>query len=74
MPCTGCYGTPDGVLDQGAKMIAALGSILDIGEIKGLSEDEIFGKVDELLDAIPDPAGMFYKYSLPHSILKGKIS
>lgn len=74
MPCTGCYGTPEGVLDQGAKMIAALGSILDIGEIKGLSEDGILGKADELLDAIPDPAGMFYKYSLPHSILKGKIS
>lgn len=26
MPCSGCYGPPDGVLDQGGKMIAALGS------------------------------------------------
>lgn len=73
MPCIGCYGTPEGILDQGAKMIAALGSMLDIGEIKGLSEDEIIRKVDGLLDAIPDPAGLFYKFSLPHSILKGRI-
>lgn len=73
MPCTGCYGTAEGIFDQGAKMIAALGSILDIGEIKGISEDEIILKVDELFDSIPDPAGLFYKFSLPHSILKGKI-
>jgi F420-non-reducing hydrogenase small subunit len=73
MPCTGCYGTPAGVHDQGAKMIAALGSILDVGESKGLSEDELIAKVDGLLDPIPDPAGLFYKFSLPHSILKGKI-
>jgi F420-non-reducing hydrogenase small subunit len=74
MPCIGCYGTPEGAFDQGAKMIAALGSILDIGEIKGLFEDELISKVDGLLDAIPDPAGLFYKFSLPHSILKGRIS
>ncbi len=28
MPCSGCYGAPEGVIDQGAKMIAALGSFL----------------------------------------------
>jgi F420-non-reducing hydrogenase small subunit len=31
MPCTGCYGGAEAVLDQGAKMIAALGSVLDSG-------------------------------------------
>lgn len=41
MPCTGCYGPPEGVLDQGAKMVAALGSILDLGDKKGVTEEEI---------------------------------
>lgn len=74
MPCTGCYGTPEGVLDQGAKMVAALGSIIDVGALKGLPEKEIPARIAEMMDSIPDPAGTFYKYSLPHSILKGRAS
>lgn len=74
MPCTGCYGPPEGVRDQGAKMIAALGSILDIGDTRGLSEEEIAARTDAVLDAVPDLAGIFYKYSLPGSILGRRIS
>ncbi|MCI0468969.1 MAG: NADH:ubiquinone oxidoreductase [Nitrospirae bacterium] len=74
MPCTGCYGPPDCVSDQGAKMTAALGSIIDIGDTKGLSEDEINKKMDDIIGSICDPAGTFYKYSLPKSVLKGAIS
>jgi F420-non-reducing hydrogenase small subunit len=73
MPCTGCYGPPEGVFDQGAKMVAALGSIINIGDVKGLSEDEINKKIDSVMDSIPDFAGTFYKYSLPGSILKGRV-
>lgn len=72
MPCTGCYGTPEGVLDQGAKMVAAFGSIIDIDTVKGLPEEELSARVAEIMDHIPDPAGTFYKYSLPHSILRGR--
>jgi len=72
MPCTGCYGPPEGVADQGARMIAALGSILDIGDCKGKSEDEIAARVESLLDGIPDYSGTFYKYSLPGSIMGGR--
>jgi F420-non-reducing hydrogenase small subunit len=74
MPCTGCYGPPEGVSDQGAKMVAALGSILDIGECKGKSETEIAARVEALLDAIPDYAGTLYKYGLAGSILGGKVN
>jgi F420-non-reducing hydrogenase small subunit len=74
MPCTGCYGPPDGVLDQGAKMVAALGSILDIGPTAGLSPEEIAERVEEIIGSIPDMAGSFYKYSLAGSLLKGRIS
>jgi F420-non-reducing hydrogenase small subunit len=73
MPCTGCYGPPEGVTDQGARMIAALGSILDLGDSKGKSEEEIAARVESLLDSIPDYAGTFYKYSLPGSIIGGRV-
>ena len=73
MPCSGCYGAPEGISDQGARMVAALGSVMDIGETSGLSEDEIAGRVDAFLATIPDYAGLFYKYTLASSILGGRI-
>ncbi len=73
MPCTGCYGSPEGVSDQGARMVSALGSILDVGDIKGKSEEEIAARVESLLDAIPDYIGTFYKYGLPGSIIGGSV-
>lgn len=72
MPCTGCYGPPEGVRDQGAKMIAALGSVLDIGEYQGLSDRQIQDRIDAVLETVPDLAGTFYKYSLSGSLLGGK--
>ena len=73
MPCTGCYGPAEGILDQGAKMMAALGSAIDIGSYKGLSEQQIADRTDAILDSLPDQAGAFYKYSLAGSILGGKM-
>ena len=72
MPCTGCYGPPEGVRDQGAKMVAALGSIMDMGETKGMDEKALAGRIEEFMQSLPDQAGTFYKYSLPGSILGGK--
>jgi len=71
-PCTGCYGAPEGVADQGAKMLAALGSVLDVGEYKGLSEAGLAERTDAALAGLADPAGTFYKYSLAGSILGGR--
>jgi F420-non-reducing hydrogenase small subunit len=73
MPCTGCYGPPEGVVDVGAKMLSALGSVLDVGGYQGLTEDEVSEKADALLAGIPDPAGTFYKYSLAGSLLKRRV-
>ncbi|MHB1546641.1 MAG: NADH-quinone oxidoreductase subunit B family protein [bacterium] len=73
MPCTGCYGPPEGVLDQGAKMVSALGSIMDIDGIKGLSDEKIIEKINSTIESIPDPAGLFYKYSLADSMLKRRV-
>jgi F420-non-reducing hydrogenase small subunit len=72
MPCIGCYGPPEGACDQGAKMLAALGSVLDIGDYKGLSEDQVVQRTDAVLEGLPDCAGTFYKFSAAGSVLRGR--
>ncbi len=61
MPCRGCYGPLPGVHDQGAKMLSGLASHID-------SDDA--GEVERILDTLPDPAGTFYRFGLPHSLLR----
>jgi F420-non-reducing hydrogenase small subunit len=63
MPCRGCMGPTDQVYDQGAKFLSAFASILE-------AQDE--RDVERLVDSIVDPAGTFYRFSLPSSILKRK--
>jgi F420-non-reducing hydrogenase small subunit len=60
MPCRGCLGPMDGIYDQGAKFLSAFASILAPKDEAG---------IDALLDQIPDPAGTFYRFSLPSSLL-----
>jgi F420-non-reducing hydrogenase small subunit len=67
MPCTGCYGPPEGAADQGARMISALGSALDLGDYKGVTEKLVSERTDAALAGLPDPAGVFYRYSLSGS-------
>jgi len=59
-PCVGCYGPAPGVVDYGGKLISALASVIDSND-----PDEI----ERILDGIPDPAGMFYRFNLAHSLL-----
>jgi F420-non-reducing hydrogenase small subunit len=72
MPCTGCYGPPEGVADQGAKMISALGSVLDLGDYKGATEEQVAAKTDAALAGLPDQAGAFYKFSLSGAVWGSK--
>jgi F420-non-reducing hydrogenase small subunit len=67
--CRGCYGPPDGVIDQGAKMLSAIASVIDAGD-ETMEEDELELKIQEVIDTIPDPAGTFYRFSMAHSILR----
>lgn len=62
MPCTGCFGPTDSCRDQGAKMIATLGAILE-------GDDE--NAVDKVIEGIVDPAGTFYRYAMSASLLGG---
>ena len=54
-------------------MVAALGSVMDLGDTTGLSEAELAQRVDAFLAPIPDYAGQFYKYTLASSILGGRV-
>jgi F420-non-reducing hydrogenase small subunit len=59
--CRGCYGAPPGVLDQGAKMVSALGSVIDATN----KED-----ARKIMETLVDPLGYFYRFSMASSLLK----
>jgi F420-non-reducing hydrogenase small subunit len=61
MPCTGCYGPVDGVIDQGAHFLSGVASVID-------SNDP--AEIDKIIAGIHDPVGTFYRYSLPDSLLR----
>lgn len=61
IPCRGCYGPPVGVVDQGAKLLSAIGSIIDSNDEK---------EIQKIVDGIADPIGTFYRYALPKSLLR----
>ena len=69
MPCTGCGGPTPNALDQGAKMISALASILGIEGEENMTEEE----VEKLIEQVVDPVGTFYKYGLPNAIINRKV-
>ena len=64
-PCRGCYGPAEGITDPGAKMMSAIATMIDADDA-----DEI----ERIIKQLEDPAGTFYRFSLPASILRRKIS
>jgi F420-non-reducing hydrogenase small subunit len=66
MPCRGCFGPVDRVVDQGAKALSMIASILGLEGEDKMTEEE----VKKLIDGIVDPAGTFYRFSLPASLLR----
>jgi F420-non-reducing hydrogenase small subunit len=67
-PCRGCFGPVDGVIDQGAKALSMIASILGLEDEEKMTDEE----VEELINRIVDPAGTFYRFSLPASLLRRK--
>jgi F420-non-reducing hydrogenase small subunit len=61
MPCRGCFGAPDDVVDQGARFLSALATVVD-------AEDP--DEIDQILATVDDPMGYAYRFSLPASLLK----
>jgi len=60
MPCVGCYGPAPDVIDQGARMMSAIASVV-------ASKDP--QEIDQIMNGIVDPVGTFYRFSLPHSLM-----
>lgn len=61
MPCRGCYGPPEGVIDQGAKLVAVLGSIIDSTDPE---------EIKKACETVFDPLGYGYRFGLANSILR----
>jgi F420-non-reducing hydrogenase small subunit len=60
MPCRGCYGPAEGIIDQGAKLASVIGGLIDTDDPD---------RLQAILDSIVDPAGTFYRFGLAHSIM-----
>lgn len=60
-PCAGCYGPPAGALDQGARLLSALASVVEAAEP---------AEVDAVVETIPDPVGQLYRFGLAGSLLR----
>jgi len=63
-PCRGCYGPMPDVVDMGAKILSTMATMIN-------SEDE--NEIIKVIDKIDDPAGLFYRFSLPASKIRRKI-
>lgn len=69
MGCEGCYGAPEGVEDVGARMVALVAAMTEAGALPA-GDARLREEVAAAMDAIPDPAGTFYRFSLAHSLLR----
>jgi F420-non-reducing hydrogenase small subunit len=61
MACRGCYGAPEGVVDQGAKMLSTVASIVDAPTPE---------EIAVIAATVPDPVGTFYRFGLASSLLR----
>ena len=61
IPCRGCYGPAPNVLDQGAKLLSAVSSIID-------SQDP--AEIDEILETLPDFTSFANRYGVAASLLQ----
>ncbi len=64
MSCRGCYGPPPGVIDQGAKALSAIASVIE-------SKDE--AEVERIISALPDPLRSFNRFGIAASLLRRKL-
>lgn len=65
VPCRGCFGPIEGIKDAGTKFISGLAALIGV---EGQEE------VKKTIEAIHDPAGYCYRFSLPSVHLRHSIS
>ncbi len=69
VPCRGCMGPTSKTLDQAAKAISSLASIIGIEQEEQMTEEE----AGKLIDQIKDPLGILEMFTLPSSILRKSV-
>ncbi len=71
MPCRGCMGPTAAVTDQGASMLSALSSLLNITDNESQMNEE---QIMQMMMQVKDPLGTFYAFTLPKSPLKRAVT
>ncbi len=61
IPCRGCYGPAPNVVDQGAKLLSAVTSIIDSKEP---------AEIEKAIKTQPDFVGLAYRFGVPASLLQ----
>jgi F420-non-reducing hydrogenase small subunit len=64
IPCRGCYGPLPHVVDQGAKLLSAVVSVIDSKDPK---------EIEQIIDGLPDFTGFAYRFSVPSSLLQRSV-
>jgi len=62
--CRGCYGPLPNVIDQGAKFLSAVASIIDSNDPE---------EIRKILEGIPDFASIAYRFGMPASLLQRNL-
>jgi F420-non-reducing hydrogenase small subunit len=65
--CRGCYGPGEGVEDIGARLTAALASVVDSGTATQ-QPDQLAAEVETAMASVVDPAGTLYRYAMAHAL------
>jgi F420-non-reducing hydrogenase small subunit len=64
MGCRGCYGPPPEVVDQGAKALSAIASVL---------EASTEAEAEKVAETFVDPLRSFYRFGLPGALLRRTV-
>ncbi len=64
--CRGCYGPTPNVIDQGAKMISAIGSDFGVERDKVVDPEEVANQVDDMV-------GTFYQFTFASALVPMKV-
>ena len=63
MPCRGCYGPPEGIVYQGAKMLSAAGALI-------ATDDE--QEMEKMAEQVRDALGTFCQFGVNKSMFPTK--
>ncbi len=69
MPCRGCFGPTPDMLDPAAEAISAIGSIAGEANENDVPPHEM----KRVVRSLRDPAGTFYRYTLPSAFLNRAV-